>query len=159
MIVYHGSNCIVSEPNIKFSRDALDFGKGFYVINIKNQALEWTKKFKTRGEKAYLNIYEFKMQKANEEYKIKEFLEHDDEWLQFIIDCRSGSDRYLEYDVLIGGIADDRVYNTLELYEDNLISREEALKRLKFYKPNNQICMVNQGLIETTLKYIESKEV
>lgn len=159
MIVYHGSNCIVSEPNIKFSRDSLDFGKGFYVTNIKNQALEWTKRFKARGEKAYLNIYEFEVEKARENYNIKEFLEHDDEWLQFIIDCRGGSDGYLKYDILIGGIADDRVYNTLELYEDNLISREEALKRLKFYKPNNQICMVKQEVIETMLKYIESIEV
>lgn len=61
--------------------------------------------------------------------------------------------------MIIGGIADDRVYNTMELYEDNLISKEEALKRLKYYKPNNQICIVNQDIIDKVLKYIESKEV
>lgn len=47
----------------------------------------------------------------------------------------------------------------MELYEDRLISKEEALKRLKFYKPNNQICIVNQNVIDTYLRYIESKEV
>ena len=66
---------------------------------------------------------------------------------------------YNSYDMIIGGIADDRVYNTMELYEDNLISKDEALKRLKYYKPNNQICIVNQDIIDKELKYIESKEV
>lgn len=42
------------------------------------------------------------------------------EWLDFILDCRNGSKIYLEYDVIIGGIADDRVYNTIELYQDDL---------------------------------------
>jgi hypothetical protein len=159
MIVYHGSYCIVDKPNIKFSRDALDFGKGFYVTNIKEQAINWTNRFKLKGQKAYLNIYELPIEKIKIEYKVKEFEYYDNEWLDFILECRNGSSIFTNYDVLIGGIADDRVYNTMELYEDRLISKEEALKRLKFYKPNNQICIVNQNVIDTYLRYIESKEV
>lgn len=60
---------------------------------------------------------------------------------------------------MIGGIADDRVYNTMELYIDNLISKEETLKRLKYYKPNNQICIVNQEVIDLHLKFIKAEEV
>lgn len=159
MIVYHGSYCIVDKPNIKFSRDALDFGKGFYVTNIKEQAINWTNRFKLKGQKAYLNIYELPIEKIKIEYKVKEFEYYDNEWLDFILECRNGGNIFTNYDVLIGGIADDRVYNTMELYEDRLISKEEALKRLKFYKPNNQICIVNQNVIDTYLRYIESKEV
>lgn len=51
MIVYHGSYCLVQNPNISFSREALDFGKGFYVTGIKEQAVNWTTKFKRRGKK------------------------------------------------------------------------------------------------------------
>ena len=159
MIVYHGSYCIVDKPDIKFSREALDFGKGFYVTNITIQAQNWTKKFKLRGQKAYINIYELPKDHIKESYKVKEFLYYDNEWLDFILECRSGASIYNSYDMIIGGIADDRVYNTMELYEDNLISKEEALKRLKYYKPNNQICIVNQDIIDKVLKYIESKEV
>ena len=159
MIVYHGSYCIVDKPDIKFSREALDFGKGFYVTNIKIQAQNWTKKFKLRGQKAYINIYELPKDHIKESYRVKEFLYYDNEWLDFILKCRSGGSIYNSYDMIIGGIADDRVYNTMELYEDNLISKEEALKRLKYYKPNNQICIVNQDIIDKVLKYIESKEV
>lgn len=62
-------------------------------------------------------------------------------------------------DIIIGGIADDRVYNTIELYEDNLINKEEALKRLRYYKPNNQIYIVNQEIIDKYLNYKESKVI
>lgn len=40
MKVYHGSYCLVEDPDISFSREALDFGKGFYVTNIKEQAIK-----------------------------------------------------------------------------------------------------------------------
>lgn len=55
MIVYHGSYCLVDNPHVSFSRDALDFGKEFYVTGIKEQAINWTSKFKRRGKKEYLN--------------------------------------------------------------------------------------------------------
>ncbi|MGH4124778.1 MAG: DUF3990 domain-containing protein [Clostridium sp.] len=77
----------------------------------------------------------------------------------FILDSRNASKGYLKYDAIIGGIADDRVYNTIELYQDNLIDKEEDLKGLKFFKPNHKICIVNQENIERYLKYEGSKEV
>lgn len=159
MIVYHGSYCEVKYPNIEFSRDALDFGKGFYVTNIKEQAINWASKFKLRGKKSYINIYNLDLGEIKNEYKIKEYLTYSEDWLDFILECRNGSKIYLENDVIIGGIADDRVYNTLELFEDNLINKEEALKRLRYYKPNNQICIVNQEIIDKYLSYKECKVV
>ncbi|WP_139376131.1 DUF3990 domain-containing protein, partial [Clostridium oryzae] len=86
------------------------------------------------------------------------FLHYNEEWLDFILECREGSNIYLEYDIIIGGIADDRVYNTIELYRDNLIKKDEALNRLQYYKPNQQICIINQEIIDKYLKYEESKE-
>ncbi len=159
MIVYHGSYCEVKSPNIEFSRNALDFGKGFYVTNIKEQAINWASKFKLRGKKSYINIYNLDLDEIKNGYKIKEYLTYSEEWLDFILECRNGSTIYLENDVIIGGIADDRVYNTLELFEDNLINKEEALKRLRYYKPNNQICIVNQEIIDKYLSYKECKVV
>lgn len=159
MIVYHGSYCIVDNPHVSFSRDALDFGKGFYVTEIKEQAINWTNKFKRRGKNGYLNIYKLDIDRTKKIFKVKEFLSYDLEWLDFILECRAGSNIYLKYDIIIGGIADDRVYNTIELYQDHLIERNEALKRLQYYKPNQQICIINQEIINKYLKYEESKEV
>jgi hypothetical protein len=159
MVVYHGSYCLIDNPHVSFSRDALDFGKGFYVTTIKEQAINWTSKFKRRGKKGYFNSYIVKMDKVKEKYKVKEFLSYDLEWLDFILECRAGSDIYLKYDMIIGGIADDRVYNTIELYKDHLIGKGEALKKLQYYKPNHQICIINQEIINKYLKYEGCKEV
>lgn len=159
MIVYHGSYCIIETPDISFSRDALDFGRGFYVTGIEEQAINWTSKFKRRGKNGYLNIYNLAIEEVRQNYNVKEFVSYDLEWLDFILSCRDGSREYLKYDMIIGGIADDRVYNTIELYQQNLIEKEEALKRLKYYKPNHQICIVNQQIINRHLKYKESQEV
>ncbi|MEG0153689.1 MAG: DUF3990 domain-containing protein [Niameybacter sp.] len=75
------------------------------------------------------------------------------------MNCREGSRCYLEYDIIMGGIADDRVYNTISLYSDQLITKDEALRRLRYYKPNHQICIVNQEVINKYLIYKECKEV
>ncbi|QUH27714.1 DUF3990 domain-containing protein [Vallitalea guaymasensis] len=159
MIVYHGSYCLVQNPNISFSREALDFGKGFYVTGIKEQAVNWTTKFKRRGKKGILNIYSLSIDKIKQNYMVKEFLKYDNEWLDFILQCRGRSTCYLEYDLIIGGIADDRVYNTIELYKDKLIDKAETLNRLQFYKPNHQICIINQDIINKYLVYKNSEEV
>lgn len=158
-MVYHSSYCIVDNPNISFSREALDFGKGFYVTEIKEQAINWANKFKRRGKIGYLNIYKLDIDSVERDFNIKEFLSYDLNWLDFIISCRDRGAIYLKYDIIIGGIADDRIYNTMQLYNDGLIEKNEALKRLQYYKPNQQICIINQEIIDKHLKYIESKEV
>lgn len=152
MLLYHGSYCIVEEPNVSYSRDSLDFGKGFYLTDIKEQALNWIDRFIRRGKKGCLNVYNIDLDNMKMLYKVKEFDSYNMEWLDFILQCRNGSDVYLNYDIIIGAIADDQVYNTIELYEFDLITKDEALKRLKYHKPNNQICITNQEILD---KYLE----
>ena len=41
MILYHGSLKEISLPDVYHSRNKLDFGKGFYLTPIKEQALSW----------------------------------------------------------------------------------------------------------------------
>ena len=159
MELYHGSYCEVKNPNISYSRDSLDFGKGFYLTNIKDQAISWSKRFVKRGKIGYLNTYILDFDKLKGLYNIKVFDSYDMEWLDFILDCRNQGKKYLDYDVIIGGIADDRVYNTIELYEFDLISKDEALNRLKYYKPNNQICITNQEILDKNLEFIKCEVI
>lgn len=86
MIVYHSSYMIVDKPNVLHSREALDFGKGFYVTVLHEQAVRYAERFKLRGRKAYLNVYEL-----NDEWRkenIKVFDSYNEEWLDFIADNR-----------------------------------------------------------------------
>lgn len=98
MIVYHGSYCLVDRPNVSFSRDDLDFGKGFYVTEIQEQAINWAAKFKKRGKSAYINVYNLDIDSINETFRVKKFLNYDLEWLDFILDCRAGNENYLKYE-------------------------------------------------------------
>ncbi|WP_443740303.1 DUF3990 domain-containing protein [Treponema sp.] len=44
MILYHGSDCIVNKPDILHSNKRLDFGQGFYLTSVKEQAERWAKR-------------------------------------------------------------------------------------------------------------------
>lgn len=71
--------------------------------------------------------------------KILRFDSYSEEWLNFVLTCRHGQDAS-DYDIVIGGVANDKVFNTVELYFDNLIDKNEAIRRLRFEEPNRQIC-------------------
>ena len=159
MILYHGSLVEVVSPDISYSRDNLDFGKGFYATDIYEQALSWAERISRRHKKAFVNVYEFDKSKCDNTVLYKIFNSYNEEWLDFIIECRSGGAIYRQYDIIFGGIANDKVFNTIELYFDGLIEKKEALQRLKYEKPNNQYCFVSQHCIDMALTFVKSEEV
>jgi hypothetical protein len=68
--------------------------------------------------------------------------------------CRNGQD-VSDYDIVIGGVANDKVFNTIELFFDGLIDKTESIKRLKYEKPNLQVCFRTEKAI-TLLKFKRS---
>ena len=159
MKLYHGSKDIVDKPLVSYGRDNLDFGKGFYTTNVQAQAEKWVQRFILLGHKGYINVYDYDETEARTKYRYKNFLEYNEEWLDFILACRNGSKIYQDYDIIEGGIANDKVFNTVELYFQNLIDKETALSRLKYEKPNNQICFVNQEIQDAVLHFESYYEV
>ena len=133
MILYHGSKEIVEFPEIRTARYNKDFYFGFYCTQMPEQAVRWATRYGTRG---YLNKYEYT---ENSKLKYLVFEKMTEEWLDFILNCRSGKDN-TDYDMVIGGVANDKVFNTVELFFDGLIDKTEAINRLRYEKPNLQIC-------------------
>ena len=41
IIVFHGSVVEVDKPLVKLGRKNLDFGQGFYVTDLREQAVRW----------------------------------------------------------------------------------------------------------------------
>lgn len=115
MIVYHGSSIEVTEPQISYSKDYLDFGKGFYVTTFREQAERWAlRKAIRQNGKAIVNVYEF-----DENLNTEQILRFDSEnelWLDFVCDCRDGKSVNAQYDVIIGNVADDDVFKTVDMY-------------------------------------------
>ena len=153
MKLYHGSKDIVEKPLVSYGRDNLDFGKGFYTTSVQAQAEKWVQRFILLGHKGYINVYDYDETEARTKYRYKNFPEYNEEWLDFILACRNGLKIYQDYDIIEGGIANDKVFNTVELYFQNLIDKETALSRLKYEKPNNQICFINQKVQDAVLHF------
>lgn len=156
MKVYHGFWIEVSVPDLKHSRTDVDFGKGFYVTPIREQAVKWCGRFKRRGKQGIVTSYIFD-DCAIHNLNVLKFDSYSEEWLDFILNCRREKDSS-DYDIVMGGVANDKVFNTVELYFDHLIDKKEAINRLKYEKPNMQICFRTISALET-LRYEGSVEV
>ena len=157
MIVFHGGTDVIKLPLVSIGRDELDFGKGFYVTDIKSQAESWAQRMADRrGTTPIVNVYELDLDVAMSRFRYKKFESYNKEWLDFIAGNRKGKGLWMEYDLIEGGVADDRVVDTVESYMAELMSEEVALQRLAHYAPNNQLCIVNQSLADECISFIES---
>lgn len=66
-----------------------------------------------------------------------------EEWLDFIVACRSGQPH--DYDIVIGAMADDQIYNYVSDYIDGTITREQFWVLAKFKYPTHEFStFVNQ---------------
>ena len=75
--------------------------------------------------------------------------------MDFILNCRSGKDS-TDYDLVVGGVVNNKVFNTGELFFDGLIDKIEAINRLRYEKPNLQICFRTEKSL--SLLYFEGSE-
>jgi hypothetical protein len=153
MLVFHGSDVIVDKPRIIDPTRPLDFGGGFYVTTSKQQATEWTKRvlYRNKTNIGYLSIYNFDIISAEKELRILKFENADEKWLEFICSNRRKKPTTIEYDIVIGAVADDKVYRVVINYENGDINKDEALIRLKVEKLCDQILFHN----EKALKYLK----
>jgi hypothetical protein len=153
MILYHGSYTAVEKPDIAFSRINLDFGRGFYTTPIKEQAVSWANRFKRKHGSSVVSSYETDYTALKNNITLLEFGSCTEEWLDFVISCRRGED-ISRYDVITGGVANDKVFDTIQLFFDGLIDKEQSIKRLRYDNPNMQYCFRSQPVIDRYLKYI-----
>lgn len=156
MILYHGSYLQVERPDISFSRNNVDFGRGFYTTPMKEQAVNWSNRFKRKYGQSIVSAYEIDELALIANVSVMIFNSYSNEWLDFIISCRQGKIMG-GYDAVIGGVANDKVFDTIQLFWDGLIDKSESIKRLRYEKPNIQYCFRSQSVIDQYLKFIGSE--
>jgi hypothetical protein len=155
--VYHGSAIEVSKPLVALSRPNLDFGQGFYVTDMRQQAERWASRIATRRlTNPVLNIYEFDLDAVTQSYRYLKFESYDKSWLDFIVANRKGKMLWKDFDVVEGGVANDNVIDTVEDYMRGRMSAEAALVELSKHRPNNQFCFLSQEIIDLHLRFVES---
>ena len=156
MILYHGSYMAVDKPDLMHSRDNVDFGKGFYTTPIYEQAQKWCRRFLRNGRNGIISGYSLE-EMAFHKLNILRFDSYSEAWLDFILACRKGKDTSA-YDAVIGGVANDKVFNTVELYFESLIDKAEAIKRLRYEEPNLQVAFRTEAAL-SCLKYMGSEKL
>ena len=156
MVLYHGSYVKIEKPDLSFSRNNVDFGRGFYTTPILEQAVSWSARFRRKHGESVVSAYEVDESSLRDNATVLEFTSYSDDWLDFIVSCRRGI-IIGEYDVVIGAVANDKVFDTIQLLIDGLISKETAIDRLRYEKPNIQYCFRSQVVIDKYLRFISSE--
>lgn len=160
MRLYHGSTIMVDKPLTNIGRQDLDFGPGFYLTKMQEQAEKWARIKSVRHKDALpvLNIYELGDSFWQEsEYKAKIFHKYDKDWLDFVAASRQGKRPWEGLDFVEGGIANDNVIATVDLYVDGILTVEQALDRLVNEELRHQICILNQEIIDKYLVFVNSE--
>ena len=139
MELYHGSYLTIKEPKIIQGRYTKDFGNGFYCTQLLQQAERWAGKY----DSPYVNIYDYTLADG---LKVLDFQEMTDEWLDFVVSCRNGQPH--SYDIVIGAMADDQIYNYVSDFVRGIITREQFWALAKFKYPTHQIAFCTEASLK-----------
>jgi hypothetical protein len=85
-----------------------------------------------------------------------DFKEMTEEWLDFIVECRSGGKH--SFDIVIGAMANDQIYNYIADFTDGILTREQFWVLAKFKHPTHQICFCSEKALKT-LQFVEYNKI
>ena len=149
MTVYHGGYSTIKQPKIIKGKNTKDFGTGFYCTILREQAERWAKRYDTPT----INTYTVRL---NTNLKILEFKDMTEEWLDFVIECRQGI--LHNYDIVIGAMANDQIYNFIADYMDGIITRDQFWVMARFKYPTHQVNFCTEEALKC-LQYVSCEEV
>lgn len=158
MTVYHGSTCEVQVPDLSRSKRFIDFGPGFYVTAMRQQAERWAKRKALRsGGRAIVSIFE--LAEDWSAYRAKMFAGADKEWLDFVCACRNGVSDGNRYEVISGKVADDKVYQAIDMYRRGIWDAGRTLGEIAYYEDSHQVALTSEAAIKGLLTFKASYEV
>ena len=136
--VYHAGYVEIPVPDIKRGRVNADFGQGFYLSDNYDFASLWVRE-KNRAD-IIVNFYELDESGLN----ILRF-DRDEKWFRYVFsNRRSMPDSYADFDIIIGPIANDTIYDTMGIMTSGYLSDDEALKLLCVGPQYTQIVLKTQ---------------
>ncbi|MBE6346228.1 MAG: DUF3990 domain-containing protein [Lentimicrobiaceae bacterium] len=143
MRLYHGTNVDIYEIDINKCNPNKDFGQGFYLTDIKEQAISMAKRRVRIDKSGEVVIIEYNFNEehlSNGSLKVKIFDKPSKEWALFILNNRRNSTlKYQhDYDIVIGPVANDGVVFQLDRYENNMITLDILVEELSYQKLNKQ---------------------
>ena len=170
MRLYHGSNIAIDNINLAMCRPYKDFGQGFYLTDIEEQAEKMAIRVaRIYGEKPIVNIYEIEDNfKDLKNLKIKDFgIQTTEEWARFVMNNRSRAftdmknvlcNKDNKYDIVIGPVADDNMALLFRQYENEIIDFETLVKGMIYKETPSQYSFHTENSVKL-LRKVMSKDV
>lgn len=166
MLVYHGSNQEVSDPQADWNEgyaernECLDYGVGFYLTFDKDKAMEWAyRAVEDKGGIATLNFYDID-DCYDEDFSYLCFHDTNEEWYNFLDHCRRGEGYYQsEYEIIEGQVADDDGYDIFKDVQERRIDIDYAIEQLSDMDLGFQVCLRTQRVIDAYLSFLNSEEI
>lgn len=150
MILYHGSNTKIEKIDLSKCRPYKDFGKGFYLTEIREQA----EKMASRTAHIYEGepiVTEFEFdESALSKLSVKQFDGPNEEWALFVLANRSKEHEQPthSYDIVIGPVADDDIAQLFRNFNDGFINITMLVKGLKYKKVSSQYFFHTEAAIK-----------
>ncbi len=150
MRLYHGSNVVIESINLAMCRPYKDFGKGFYLTDIEEQAKQMAKRVsRLYGGSPVINTFEIQDDfRKTSDIKIMDFgIQTTEEWAKFVMNNRNRTftdeantlcNKDNKYDIVIGPVADDNMALLFRQYENEIIDFETLLKGMIYKKTSSQ---------------------
>lgn len=161
MLLYHGSTMAVRKPNVTKGRAKTDFGKGFYTTTSRDQAEKWAQIKKERAgddARAIVSVFEIDDTVLNSnEYQIMHFNGANVDWLDFVVGNRRGEVNH-GYDLVMGPVANDKLYATISLYENGVLDANAAIEQLNTHQLFDQLSFHSPKSC-SLLTFVESFEI
>ncbi len=152
MRLYHGSNTKIESIELLKCRPFKDFGQGFYLTEIEEQAEQMAKRTASiYGGEPVVTLFEFDTNALNADVlSIKLFKEPNEEWALFVMANRN---RNIEqpchqYDIVVGPVADDTFATLFRNFDDGIIDLPTLVSGLKYKKVSSQYFFHTQRALE-----------
>ena len=167
MILFHGSNVEVSCIDLSKCTKYKDFGQGFYMTSIKQQACEWAQKVTRRlnSGKPTLNIFE--CNDSWDSLSTISFAKPDERWAAFVINNRNYafsdhgdalSNHDNKYDFVHGFVANDDISAILDPFLMGILPMSEISRALVYKQLNDQYSFHTPQAL-SHLKFLRSETV
>ncbi|MCL2100535.1 MAG: DUF3990 domain-containing protein [Fibromonadales bacterium] len=158
MLLYHGSNLPIEKPLLLKASHPTDFGAGFYTTTNYEQAVGFAKRVvKLRSGPAIVSVYELNEAEIEKDLILR-FENPNADWLHFVVDNRMLKLAEINFDIVIGPVANDDVYETIIAFENGIYDEQETIKRLQVRSLYNQYVFKNQEAMDKLI-FKEAKNV
>lgn len=140
MKLYHGSNMVIEQIDLSKCKPYKDFGQGFYLTEIKEQAEQMARRISAiYGGEPVVTEFEFDETALNT-LSVKIYQEPCEEWALFVMANRSRNNAQPthRFDIVIGPVADDTIATLFRNFDDGIIDLQMLVNGLKYKKVSSQ---------------------